>query len=723
MDLDVQRRFEVQGMTCAACARTIERQVKKLDGVREVLVNVATNSAVIEFDPAWQSESSINSVLQPLGYHLEAEKQDSTQPIIDRKKSLRELGRKTLLAVVLMIPLVGIAMLGDMHSSTNAWIQLALSALIMVVCGSSFYVHAYHQIRSRQLAMDSLIAISTLVAFGWSMAQLLGLQTLQHGEMHAQLYFESAGVIVALVLVGRYVEHRARYQSTLVSTELQMLQPPTALCLRDGSFKEMSLESVKSGDVVMVRQGQRIPVDGIVISGEAWVDESLLSGESTLVHKLNSSPIYAGTLNSAGTVELRVSSSGDDTLLSYIKHSVRNAQETRVEAQHLADLVSSRFIPSIFIVAVLSSALWLIFGGADAMGQAVTSFVSILIVACPCALGLAAPIALVISISRAGLRGVLIRDASALERSAKLSDVVVDKTGTLTYPDARVSRIQWQVEQTDEALDIMFTLSALSQHPRAQALHEYLAKESRTRLELKNFQETVGRGLNAECHAQKYLLGSTEFVESHLGASIEQSASLIFANSQHVICTIDVNEELRESAARLVTQLQKHNIRVHCLSGDNQEAVERVAVTLGIRDYRWSISPKQKEQYIVELQQRGAVVAMAGDGLNDAQALARADVAIAMGRGTDTAQSVSQVVLLQNGLQGIESLLTLSRKTMRIIKQNLWWAFFYNILLIPLAAGALKPWFDLQLDPMYAGAAMGVSSITVVLNSMRLQRA
>lgn len=749
MDFHVQQHYRVIGMSCAACAHSVTSLLSAQPGVVNATVNYGTQTAAISFRSTQTSTQKLREGLQLFGYDILPQVPENEAEIERRDAArLQSLKRSAVIGSVLCVPLVVLGM--DMQASSESLlVQGVLSLAVMLLCGRDFFVHAFQQARRKSVSMDTLVALSTGLAFVWSLVVVFQEQWLHSLGIHGHVFFESAAVIVATVLIGKVVEENAKQKARGATAAIRSLVPARVRRIRSaseavtalqtetetqaqtgietGNETEIPIQDLQSGDILRVLPGERFPADGVVHTGTTFVDESFLTGESAPVPKAPGSVVFAGTLNHDGVVIMDTRSVADDTMIRSIERAVRAAQDTHVAAQRFVDFASSVFVPAILAIALITFAVWCGIGGIAALPTAIASAITVLIVACPCALGLAAPIALVVGIQRAASKGILVKDAEALERAASVSDVIFDKTGTLT--DAGTVTVHLRRASTLDftpLAGILYTVERGSSHPHAKAIvRELESKGAQHVKEVTDIREHPGQGMSARWDGQIVLVGSLQFVEQS-GVNVPEqmrNATVIFAVGERVACAVDLQADLGAHAADVVALLRARGVNTHLLSGDTQEAVERAAAQVRITHAEWRCTPEQKERYVQELQQRGAVVAMVGDGMNDAQSLARADVSIAMGRGSDIAQHAAQFVLVGSDIRGVNTALDLARRTMRVVRQNLVWAFGYNVLLIPIATGFFDSITGLSMDPMMAGIAMAMSSISVVSNSLRLRRA
>ena len=720
-------------MSCAVCAGNVESTVQALSGVEKASVNFAAGTLTVTYNPSVITLEVMQAAVQAAGYDLIVEAED---PVAMQEEKARMhykiLRRNTIGAWTLSIPLALLGMV-FMHVPFGNWIMMVLALAIMIFFGRSFYVNGVRHALKGKANMDTLVALSTSIAFLFSLFNTLCPGFWLGKGLEPHVYYEASGVIIAFVLLGKLMEERAKNSTSSAIKGLMGLQPKTARLVTDGREEEVPISNLQVGNVVSVRPGEKIPVDGTLLQGSSSVDESMLSGEPIPVEKNAGDRVLAGTINQKGAFTMEATSVGGTTVLAQIVQMVQSAQGSKAPVQRIVDKISGIFVPVVVLLSFLTFVCWLVIGGESYFSYALLSAVSVLVIACPCALGLATPTALMVGMGKGAEQHILIKDAFALENLCKVDTVVLDKTGTLTEGVPVVTDSYWISDDNIRYLDVLYTAEQKSEHPLASAILCWLEESGAKVCEAENFESLTGRGVRIQVEGVTYWVGSQglldifqagipEKVRKQIGQWQEDGQSVVFYGQEtRLLAVLAISDRIKPTSAEAVKELKKQGIEVHLLTGDCVRTAERVAATLDIGYYKAEVMPNDKEEYIISLQQQGKKVAMVGDGINDSQALARADVSIAMGKGTDIAMDVAMVTLITSDLLLLPGAIRLSKQTVRLIYQNLFWAFIYNVIGIPLAAGVLFPINGLLLNPMLASAAMAFSSVSVVLNSLRLK--
>ena len=704
-----------------------------LSGVEKASVNFAAGTLTVTYNPSVITLEVMQAAVQAAGYDLIVEAED---PVAMQEEKARMhykiLRRNTIGAWTLSIPLALLGMV-FMHVPFGNWIMMVLALAIMIFFGRSFYVNGVRHALKGKANMDTLVALSTSIAFLFSLFNTLCPGFWLGKGLEPHVYYEASGVIIAFVLLGKLMEERAKNSTSSAIKGLMGLQPKTARLVTDGREEEVPISNLQVGNVVSVRPGEKIPVDGTLLQGSSSVDESMLSGEPIPVEKNAGDRVLAGTINQKGAFTMEATSVGGTTVLAQIVQMVQSAQGSKAPVQRIVDKISGIFVPVVVLLSFLTFVCWLVIGGESYFSYALLSAVSVLVIACPCALGLATPTALMVGMGKGAEQHILIKDAFALENLCKVDTVVLDKTGTLTEGVPVVTDSYWISDDNIRYLDVLYTAEQKSEHPLASAILCWLEESGAKVCEAENFESLTGRGVRIQVEGVTYWVGSQglldifqagipEKVRKQIGQWQEDGQSVVFYGQEtRLLAVLAISDRIKPTSAEAVKELKKQGIEVHLLTGDGVRTAERVAATLDIGYYKAEVMPNDKEEYIISLQQQGKKVAMVGDGINDSQALARADVSIAMGKGTDIAMDVAMVTLITSDLLLLPGAIRLSKQTVRLIYQNLFWAFIYNVIGIPLAAGVLFPINGLLLNPMLASAAMAFSSVSVVLNSLRLK--
>ena len=721
-------------MSCAACAARVDKTLNKQPGVCQASVNYAAATALVEYDPAQTSPEALQHAVQEAGYDLIISHDEHTEDEVEEAhiKKYKSLKQRTTWAILLAIPIAVIGM-GFMDRAWAGWVTWALSTPVVFVLGRSFFGNAWKQLRHGSANMDTLVASSTGVAYLFSVFNLFFPDFWLSRGIAPHVYFESSSVIIAFILLGRLLEERAKGNTSQAIKKLMGLQPKTVTLVVNEELKEVPITQVRPGDIIQVKPGERIAVDGVVTDGSSYVDESMLSGEPVPVAKRKDAKVYAGTINQKGSFRFRADKVGTDTLLAKIIHLVQDAQGSKAPVQKLVDRVAAVFVPVIMGIALLSFILWMVLDPSDGFTHGLLALVTVLIIACPCALGLATPTAIMVGIGKGAERGILIKDAESLETAKKVNAVVLDKTGTVTKGHPAVQHILWTDGEARQYAPVLLALERKSEHPLAEAI--LLNEELRMKDEewsVDNFESLTGQGVKGTYKGVAYYAGNRRLMEGkRISPTLQEAASaweaeaqtvIWFANETEALAVIAIADRIKASSVEAIRTLQDEDIEVHLLTGDNEATAQAIARQAGIAKYKAGVLPQDKAAYIRQLQQAGKVVAMVGDGINDSAALAQADLSIAMGSGSDIAMDVAKMTLISSDLRKIPEALRLSRLTVRTIRQNLFWAFIYNTIGVPIAAGVLYPVCGFLLNPMIGGAAMAFSSVSVVTNSLRLRR-
>jgi len=736
--------YPVMGMTCAACAVSLERYLGSQTGIEKVVVSYPNQSVFVGFNIEKITEVRLAEAAKEIGYELLLgdSAKDGTKAALRAALTLQKLKSKLLVAALCTAPIFTLSMFFMNRLPHEGLIQLVLSLPVILFAGRNFYTSAINKLRHKQTNMDTLVAISTATAFLYSAYQvaLYYLQTPnhQHNQHHPHYYFESATVIITLILLGKYLEERAKKRSAQAINDLLSLQPSHATVVRNNQEISIPSSEILLGDFVIIKPGERIPIDGKVRSGDSHIDESAITGEPLPTAKTKGSQVFAGTINQQGTLKILAQKVGSQTLLSQIVARVEQALGSKPQIQHLADRISSVFVPTVVILAVASALFWTLFPLNSPTGFALTTFINVLIIACPCALGLATPTALTVGIGKGAKQGILVKDAQALELASKLTDIVFDKTGTLTQGKPEVEALHTFPDgETLETniLEVLYTLEKQSEHPLAQAIINHLSAMNIVQTPIQQFTNLPGKGITAEVRGSTYKLGSWDWINAELAPDgspehraiaedlLNQAQTVIaLCNESRLLAILGISDTIKKEAKTTVSALQQQGYRVHMLTGDNPQTAQKIAAQLGIHSVIAQALPNTKFDFIRQLQSQNRTVAMVGDGINDAQALAQADVSFAMGTGTAVAMESAGVTLTGGQISQIPQAIVLSKQTLRTIHMNLLWAFGYNVLAIPLAMGVFLPFGGFTLNPMIAGAAMSFSSISVVLNSLWLSK-
>jgi Cu2+-exporting ATPase len=733
-DKIVRKQFPVTGMSCASCAANVETTLHKQHGVLYAVVNLASEAATVEYDPDIIQPSVLREAISSIGYDLITDESEKAKEELEtlHMRRYRAMKQRTIWALILAVPLLTVSMV-FMNIPYAPFIMWVLATPIMWL-GRPFFINAWIQARHRSVSMDTLVSLSTGIAYLFSIFNTLFPQFwLSHG-LEAHVYFEAAGVVIALVQLGKLLEERAKANTSSSIKKLMGLQPKTVFkVLPSGEIREFLIAKVKPGDTLLVKPGEKIPVDGSVKDGNSYVDESMITGEPVPVLKEAGSKVFAGTINQKGTFRFTAEKVGAETMLSGIIRLVQEAQGSKAPVQKLVDKISGILVPAVVSISLLTLAVWWIFGGTNGFIHGLLSMITVLVITCPCALGLATPTAIMVGIGKGAENNILIKDAEALELAHRMDTLILDKTGTVTEGKPSVYKVEW-LDSIEKQLNenILFSLEGLSEHPLADAVARYL-KPAASEVRISGVENTPGKGISGIYANQRYFAGGSRFIHDN-GIAISQKLEMIagtweeeansvvyFADNKKVIAVISLSDKIKSDSAEAIKRIKELGIDIYLLTGDNSKTAGAVATKTGIPSFRAEMLPSDKADFITSLKQKGKITGMAGDGINDSLALATADVSIAMGKGSDIAIDASKMTIISSKLSLIPVAIRLSRNTVRTIRQNLFWAFIYNLIGIPIAAGVLYPLNGFLLNPMIAGAAMALSSISVVSNSLRLK--
>ena len=759
----IRQTFPVLEMSCAACAVSVESVLKQTPGVDDAGVNYANQSAWVQFNPKVVTPVILQNAVRAAGYDLLVETEstgvDARQVQEDaQQKRVQSIKQRTIWALILSLPVVVIGMFfmnrPDASTAYANYLMMALSAPVVFGVGRSFFVTAWKQARHGKANMDTLVALSTGIAFLFSAfntvyPEFWHRRGLHPAERGPHVYFEAASVVIAFILLGKLLEERAKSNTSSAIKKLMGLQPKTVRLIDGDTEREVPIASVLVGNLLIVRPGEKIPVDGRVESGQSYVDESMISGEPVPVEKQAGATVFAGTINQKGSFRFRAEKVGADTLLAQIIRMVQEAQGSKAPVQQIVDRIAGVFVPVVLAIALLTFGIWMVFGHAlapnsDPLTIALLTSVTVLVIACPCALGLATPTAIMVGIGKGAENAILIKNAESLEVGHTVNAVILDKTGTITEGKPSVTDLHWFVPSTERSRQqaILYALEQQSEHPLADAVTNHLGQSEP--VILSGFESVTGRGVRADYQNNTYFAGNQSLLTENqikLSDNLAQQAqdlqnqakTVIFfvrrgndrrvhdEQSTDVLAIMAIADPVKATSKQAIATLQNRSIEVYMLTGDTAQTAAAVAEQVGIQHYKAAMMPADKALFVKELQAAGKVVAMVGDGINDSQALAQADVSIAMGRGSDIAMDVARITLITSDLNSIPKALQLSKQTVRVVRQNLFWAFIYNLIGIPIAAGVLYPAFGFLLNPMIAGAAMALSSVSVVSNSLRLK--
>ncbi len=729
---NIKNTYPVLGMSCASCAARVDKTLNGLPGVYQATVNYATAIAQVEYNPKVCSDAILQSAVQDAGYDLLV---DTGEDVTNKAEEIRlaryrKIKRRTVVALLLSLPIMVISMFFEDISSLK-YVLWILATPVVFGLGREFYINAWRQLKHGTSNMDTLVAVSTGIAYTFSVFNLLFPDFWLSRGIEPHIYFEAASVIIAFILLGRLLEERAKQNTSTAIKKLIGLQPKTVTIIVDSDERTVPITAVQKGDTILVKPGERIAVDGRVVTGESYVDESMLNGEPVPMHKQSGEKVFAGTINQKGTFRFIADKIGSDTMLAQIIRMVQDAQGSKAPVQKLVDKIARFFVPAIISISIIAFVAWIFLAPTNGFTNGLLAMVTVLIIACPCALGLATPTAIMVGIGKGAEKGILIKDAQSLEIAQKIDTIILDKTGTITAGHPIVVESLWE-NGFEHSRKILYSLEKLSEHPLSDAVVNTLQNEKE--ISIDKFENVPGKGVKGIVGNQTYYAGSLSLlndnhitIASHLqelaNKWTQKAKTLVwFADSTQAIAAIALTDEIKQTSAEAISQLQKMGVEVYMLTGDNAISAQAISRKVGINHYKAGVLPNEKAQFIKELQANGKKVGMVGDGINDSAALAQANLSIAMGQGSDIAVDTAMATILSSDLLKIPETIRLSQLTIKTIYQNLFWAFIYNLIGIPIAAGIFYSVNGFLLNPMWASAAMAFSSVSVVLNSLRLKR-
>ncbi|MDZ4667328.1 MAG: heavy metal translocating P-type ATPase [bacterium] len=728
----LKKTFPVLDMTCASCAVSVESMLKSQEGVVGAAVNFATATVMVEYIPVVVEPTDLKTAVQSAGYDiLITQNKDEANEIESMQlERFTLLKKKAYWALAFSAPLVIIGMffMNMPYANEIMWL---LSTPVVLWLGRDFFINAWKQAKHRTANMDTLVALSTGVAYSFSVFNTLFPSFWHQRGLHAHVYFEAAAVVIAFILLGKLLEEKAKGNTSTAIKKLMGLQPNSVTVVREGDHHiEIHIDEVQIGDTILVKPGEKIAVDGTLISGNSYVDESMLSGEPVPILKIENEKVFSGTINQKGSFQFRAEKIGSDTLLAHIIKMVQDAQGSKAPVQKLVDKIAGIFVPVVIFIAIASFIAWNILGGENGFTQGLLALVTVLVIACPCALGLATPTAIMVGVGRGAEMGILIKDAESLEQAKNINVIILDKTGTITEGKPKVTDEFW-LNENAQLKQILFSIEQQSEHPLADAVVKHL--KTQTKLAILDFESITGKGAKAIFEGETYFIGNKNLLDENgivfedtLLKKVQQWSNetktvIWFSDSKKALAVYAIADQIKVNSKIAIAELQEGGIDVFMLTGDNETAAKAIAASVGITHYKAGVLPEQKAAFVKKLQAEGKVVAMVGDGINDSTALAQADVSIAMGKGSDIAMDVAKMTIISSDLKKIPEAISLSKSTVATIKQNLFWAFIYNLIGIPIAAGVLYPINGFLLNPMIAGAAMALSSVSVVSNSLLLK--
>lgn len=728
----VKKSFPVLGMSCASCASSAQSILEHEPGVITASVNYGTGNLQVEYLPNMTGALQLQKAVQSVGYDLLLEDESVRQETLEtiQEEKYQRLKKRTIWAVILSLPVfvIGMFFMNMPYANPIMWF---FSTPVVLWLGRDFFINAWKQAKHRSANMDTLVALSTGIAYLFSVFNMLYPEFWEQRGLEAHVYFEAAAVIIAFILIGRLLEERAKGGTSAAIKKLMGLQPKTVSVVNeDGQEIETPIEQVEVGDLILVKPGEKIAVDGRIQSGRSYVDESMLSGEPTPVMKAEGEEVFAGTINQKGSFQFEAKKVGKETMLASIIKMVQDAQGSKAPVQKLVDKIAGIFVPVVIIIAILTFIAWNILGQENALVHGLLAAITVLVIACPCALGLATPTAIMVGVGKGAEQGILIKDAASLELTKKVDAIVLDKTGTITQGKPEVTDVKW-LSGDSAKKDILVSLENQSEHPLASAVLAFYNQA--TSVPLSDFESITGKGAKARHGGQTYWVGNERLMTENqieIDSGLQQQARawsnesktvIWFAGDKEVLAVLAISDQIKQRSVEAIAAMKNLGIDVFMLTGDNPSTAKAIAEQTGITAYQAEVLPQDKADFVRKLQQDGKTVAMVGDGINDSTALATADVSIAMGHGSDIAMDVAKMTIISSDLAKIPEAIRLSKHTVATIQQNLFWAFIYNIIGIPIAAGILYPINGFLLDPMIAGAAMALSSVSVVSNSLRLK--
>jgi len=727
--------FPVLEMTCAVCSTSVESILKSVDGVKDAGVNFANQDAWIEYNPQKVTPQMLQNSVRSIGYDLLIIKENQH----DAKESAQlkyyqKIKKRTIWSSILAFPIVIIGMFFMKMPYAN-WLMLVLSAPVIFYFGRSFFINAWKQAKQRKASMDTLVALSTGIAWVFSTFNTIYPEFWHSSGLHAHVYFEAAAVVVAFISLGKMLEEKAKSKTSSAIRKLVGLQPKTVtLVIEDDVTKVIGINEVQIGNVLLVRPGEKIPVDGLVTYGLSFVDESMITGEPIPIEKKKGSLVFAGTINQKGSFRFISEKVGADTLLAQIIKMVQEAQGSKAPVQRLVDKIAGIFVPLVIIISILTFLTWITLGGANAFTHGLLTAITVLVIACPCALGLATPTAIMVGIGKGAENNIFIKDAESLEVAYSVNAIVLDKTGTITEGKPKVTDLVFLNKKDSGKLkSILLAIESQSEHPLGEAIANHLIEDNIKPVHITDIKSETGKGVWANYNNKIYSVGNEKYLKERkilfsddivkLQTELNGQAKtvVLFAEDTEIIAIVAIADEIKSNSKDAIANLQRQGLEVYMLTGDNYKTASVIARETGIKHFQAEALPSDKAIFIKKLQDAGMKVAMVGDGINDSQALAQSDVSIAMGKGSDIAMDAAKMTLVTSDLNGISKALQISRQTIQTIRQNLFCAFIYNLIGIPLAAGLLYPVNGFLLDPMIAGGAMALSSVSVVWNSLRLK--